>query len=71
MKSEFDISPVGELKFFLGFQVKQMKDGIFLSKAKYSKEWARKFGLENTKPTHTPVSTTLKLHQDPFGKEVK
>ncbi|RVW68345.1 hypothetical protein CK203_064541 [Vitis vinifera] len=31
MKSEFEMSMVGELTYFLGFQVKQLKDGIFLS----------------------------------------
>ncbi|RVW93475.1 putative mitochondrial protein [Vitis vinifera] len=36
MKSEFEISMVGELTYFLGFQVKQLKDGIFLSQSKYT-----------------------------------
>ncbi|RVX08050.1 Retrovirus-related Pol polyprotein from transposon TNT 1-94 [Vitis vinifera] len=35
MKSEFEMSMVGELTYFLGFQVKQLKDGIFLSQSKY------------------------------------
>lgn len=61
---------VNELKFFLRFQVKQMKDGIFLSQPKFVKELVKKFELENAKPAHTHMSTTIKLSLDPFGKEV-
>ena len=48
MKSEFEMSMVGELTYFLGFQVKQLKDGIFLSQSKYANELVKKFGLEST-----------------------
>jgi len=43
MKSEFEISMMGELNYFLGLQVKQLKDGIFLNQAKYCKDLLRKF----------------------------
>ena len=38
MSKEFEMSMIGELTFFLGFQVKQMKEGIFISQKKYTKD---------------------------------
>ena len=49
MKNEFEISMVGELTYFLGLQVKQMNEGIFISQSKYAKNLVKKFGLENAK----------------------
>ena len=45
MKDEFEMSMMGELSFFLGLQVKQTKDGIFLCQSKYCKEILKKFEL--------------------------
>nr|GEU94673.1 hypothetical protein [Tanacetum cinerariifolium] len=45
MKDKFQMSSIGELTFFLGIQVKQKKDGIFISQDKYVAEILRKFGL--------------------------
>ena len=45
MKGEFEMSMMGELSFFLGLQVKQTKDGIFLCQSKYCKEILKKFEL--------------------------
>ena len=42
MKSEFEMSMVKELTYFLGFQVKQLKNGIFLSQSKYVRELVKK-----------------------------
>nr|GEU33124.1 putative ribonuclease H-like domain-containing protein [Tanacetum cinerariifolium] len=47
MKDKFQMSSMGELTFFLGLQVKQKKDGIFISQDKYVAEILRKFGLTN------------------------
>ena len=49
MKCEFEMSTMGELSFFLGLQVKQTKDGIFLSQSKYCKEILKKFEMESCK----------------------
>lgn len=50
MQSKFEMSMVGELNFFLSLQVKQLKDGIFVSQTKYARELVKHFGfdLENT-----------------------
>ncbi|KAG9442456.1 hypothetical protein H6P81_018310 [Aristolochia fimbriata] len=67
MKHEFEMSMVGELSFFLGFQIKQLDNGIFLSQEKYAKEMVQKFGMEHTKPKTTPMGTNEKLHRDSEG----
>ena len=70
MKSEFEMSMVGELNFFLGLQVRQMEGGIFVSQSKYAKNLVKKFGLESAKQVSTPMSTTLKLTKDENGVKV-
>jgi hypothetical protein len=41
---------MGELNYFLGFQVKQLKDGTFLSQMKYTQDLLKRFGMKDTKP---------------------
>ncbi|GJX21183.1 pentatricopeptide repeat-containing protein [Tanacetum coccineum] len=61
---EFDMSMMGDLNFFLGLQIKQMEDGIFFNQSKYIKEMLKKFGLEDSKPMKTPMSSDTKLTKD-------
>ncbi|GJR73466.1 retrovirus-related pol polyprotein from transposon TNT 1-94 [Tanacetum coccineum] len=70
MHDEFEMSMVGELKFFLGLQIKQLDDGIFFNQSKYIKEMLKKFGLEDFKPIKTPISTETKLTRDEEGESV-
>lgn len=70
MKSEFEMSIAGKLTYFLGFQVKQLKDGIFLSQSKYARELVKKFGLESTKHYKTPMASITKLSKDKSENEV-
>jgi hypothetical protein len=37
MQNEFEMSLLGELSFFLGFQIRQSNQGIFVSQTKYIK----------------------------------
>ncbi|WVZ83194.1 LOW QUALITY PROTEIN: hypothetical protein U9M48_030364 [Paspalum notatum var. saurae] len=55
MTRRFEMSMMGELKFFLGFQIKQLKEGTFLCQAKYTQDILKKFGMENAKPSKTPM----------------
>jgi hypothetical protein len=71
MSHEFEMSLVGELSYFLGLQIRQLNDGIFISQAKYAKNLVKKFGLEKAKHCDTPMSTTLKLSKDASGKSVE
>ncbi|GKA50827.1 retrovirus-related pol polyprotein from transposon TNT 1-94 [Tanacetum coccineum] len=52
---------MGELNFFLGLQIKQMENGIFINQSKYIKEMLKKFGLEDSKPMKTFMSSDTKL----------
>nr|GFA32858.1 putative ribonuclease H-like domain-containing protein [Tanacetum cinerariifolium] len=65
MKDKFQMSSMGELTFFLGLQVKQKKDGIFISQDKYIAEILRKFGLTDGKSASTPIDTEKPLLKDP------
>ncbi|GJR96305.1 zf-CCHC domain-containing protein [Tanacetum coccineum] len=60
----FEMSMMGELNFFFGLQIKQMEDGIFFNQSKYIKEMLKKFGLEDSKPMKTPMSSDTKLTKD-------
>ena len=58
MQGEFEMYIMGEVSFFLGLQIKQSKDGIFLSQMKYCNEILKRFELENYKEATTPMSTS-------------
>nr|GEU80577.1 putative ribonuclease H-like domain-containing protein [Tanacetum cinerariifolium] len=70
MKDKFQMSSMGELTFFLSLQVKQKKDGIFISQDKYVAETLRKFGLIEGKSASTPIDTEKPLLKDPDGEDV-
>ena len=50
MQKEFEMSLLGELTYFLGLQIQQNEDGIFLSQTKYLKQILKKYGMEDSKP---------------------
>ncbi|XP_050258879.1 uncharacterized mitochondrial protein AtMg00810-like [Quercus robur] len=70
MKKEFVMSMVGELNYFLGLQVKQQKDGIFISQEKYAKNLIKRFSLESKKHASTSMSSSVKLGFDLASVEV-
>nr|GEV88892.1 retrotransposon protein, putative, Ty1-copia subclass [Tanacetum cinerariifolium] len=70
MKDKFQMSSMGELTFFLGLQVKQKKDGIFISQDKYIAKILRKFGLQERKSANTPIDTEKPLLKDPDGEDI-
>eukprot|EP00253_Pinus_taeda_P033426 PITA_33426 len=55
------MSLLGELTYFLGLQVQQNKDDIFLSQTKYLKQFLKKYGMEYSKPVCTPTVTGCSL----------
>ena len=70
MKKEFEMSMLGELNFFLGLQVHQTNEGIFISQTKYIKDMLKKFKMEDSKPVGTPMITDCKLSKDNESLEV-
>nr|GEX04236.1 hypothetical protein [Tanacetum cinerariifolium] len=70
MKDKFQISSMGKLTFFLGLQIKQKPDGIFISQDKYVAKILRKFGLTDGKSASTPIDTEKPLLKDPDGEDM-
>ena len=70
MHSEFEMSMMGELNFFLGLQIKQFKEGTFINQAKYIRDLLKKFNLEEVKTNNTPMDSSIKLDVDEKGKSV-
>jgi hypothetical protein len=66
----FEMSIIGELKYFLGFQIKQLEDGMFISQIKYTHDLLKKYGMNKTKPIKTPMGTNDYLDLDMGGKSV-
>jgi hypothetical protein len=70
MESEFQMSMMGELTFFLGIQVKQTKQGTFVHQAKYTNDLMKKFNMADLKPVSTLMSSTTSLGPDEDGEAV-
>ncbi|GJR61824.1 retrovirus-related pol polyprotein from transposon TNT 1-94, partial [Tanacetum coccineum] len=64
MMSEFEMSDLGNLKYFLGLEVKQADDGIFVSQRKYAKDILSKFGMQNYNGEATAMNPGEKLQQN-------
>jgi hypothetical protein len=70
MIHKFEMSMMGELKYILGFQIKQLQDGTFISQTKYIQDILKKFGMKDGKPIKTPLGTNGHLDLDTGGKSV-
>jgi hypothetical protein len=70
MANEFEMSMIGELSYFLGLQIKQMKNGTFISQGKYIKDMIKKFRLQDAKQMSTPICTNDQLGIDNSGNMV-
>jgi Asp-tRNA(Asn)/Glu-tRNA(Gln) amidotransferase C subunit len=58
------MSLLGELSLFLGLQIRQSNQGIFINQTKYIIEMIKRFGMEDCKPVITPMQTNCKLRKD-------
>ncbi|WJX24547.1 hypothetical protein P8452_13641 [Trifolium repens] len=70
MQDEFEMSMIGELKFFLGIQINQGKDGTYIHQSKYTKELLKKFNLEDCKIMSTPMHPSSSLSKEEIGSKV-
>jgi hypothetical protein len=70
MMQKFEMSMMGELNYFLGFQVKQLKDGTFISQTKYTQDLLKRFGMKDAKPAKTPMGTDMHVYLNKGGKSV-
>ncbi|GJV26947.1 retrovirus-related pol polyprotein from transposon TNT 1-94 [Tanacetum coccineum] len=70
MHSRFEMSLMGEMKFFLGLQIHQSPRGIFINQAKYALEILKKHGMEKGQSIGTPMAMKPKLDADLSGEPV-
>jgi hypothetical protein len=70
MMQKFKMSMMGELNYFLGFQVKQLKEGTFISQTKYTQGLLKRFGMKDAKHAKTSMGTNGHLDLNKGGKSV-
>jgi hypothetical protein len=70
MMQKFEMSMMGELTYFLGFQVKQLKDDTFISQTKYTQDLLKRFGMKDAKPAKTLMETDGHVDLNKGGKSI-
>ena len=70
MQGEFEMSMMGELNFFLEFQIKQMKEEIFITESKYTRELLKKLEMKSSKIINTSMIPFCKLEKNKHDKSV-
>ncbi|GKV40705.1 hypothetical protein SLEP1_g48314 [Rubroshorea leprosula] len=70
MSNEFEMTDIGLMSYYLGIEVKQMEEGIFISQENYAREVLKRFNMSNCKPVNTPVAGGMKLSKFEEGGSV-
>jgi hypothetical protein len=70
MQGEFEMSMMGKMNHFLGLQIKQLKDGIFINQSKYCKELLKRFDMDSCKAMSTPMGSGTYVDQDESGTSI-
>jgi hypothetical protein len=70
MEYKFEMSMIGEIPFFLGLQITQRSEGMFISQKKYLREMLKSFQMEDSKPVDTPMVTRCKLSKNDDSPDV-
>ncbi|KAE9588848.1 putative RNA-directed DNA polymerase [Lupinus albus] len=68
IQGEFEMSMMGKLNYFLGLQIKQLNNGIFVSQSKYCKDLLKRFEVDDCKPIATPMGSSTYIDADDAGK---
>eukprot|EP00253_Pinus_taeda_P022402 PITA_22402 len=69
MKEEFEMTDIGLLRYFLGIEVEQNENGIFISQEKYANEVLERFNMQECKAAITPTVMGLKLSKEDSSKD--
>eukprot|EP00253_Pinus_taeda_P022328 PITA_22328 len=69
MKEEFEMTDMGLLRYFLGIEVDQNENGIFISQARYVNEVLERFNMQDSKAAITPTVMGLKLSKEDSSKD--
>lgn len=64
MKHEFDMTDLGRMKYFLGVEIEQVEEGIFLCQNKYAQEIITRFGMENCNAVKNPIVPGTRLSKE-------
>ncbi|XP_015166475.1 uncharacterized mitochondrial protein AtMg00810-like [Solanum tuberosum] len=70
MEKIFEMTDLGVMKYFLGMEVLQSSDGIFICQQKYISDILNRFKMQDCKPVSTPISTGVKLGKDEDSEKV-
>eukprot|EP01018_Ginkgo_biloba_P016352 Gb_05792 [translate_table: standard] len=70
MKSEFEMIDLGLINYFLGIELTQNSDGTFISHEKYANDILKRFRMQNSKTTITPIAMGVKLSQEDERRKV-
>jgi len=70
MEKIFEMIDLGVMKYFLGMEVLQSNDGIFICQQKYISDILNRFKMQDCKPVSTPISIGVKLGIDEDSKKV-
>ena len=70
MHSEFQMSMMGQLNFFLGLQIKQLRKDTFINQTKYIKDLLKRFKMEDAKSMRDPMSSYIKIDKNKKGKSI-
>ncbi|KAM1002517.1 hypothetical protein ACFX2I_002949 [Malus domestica] len=70
MTKQFEMTDIGLMAYYLGIEVKQNKEGIFIIQESYTKEILKKFKMDNRKPISTPMLCGVKLTKHDHGEKV-
>ncbi|KAL0400393.1 UNVERIFIED_CONTAM: Retrovirus-related Pol polyprotein from transposon RE1 [Sesamum radiatum] len=70
MVQEFEMSDMDLMSYYLGLEVKQRNDGIFISQEAYARETFKKFKMMECNPVNTPIECGIKLSKDDGARKV-
>ncbi|KAM7488108.1 hypothetical protein LguiB_025592 [Lonicera macranthoides] len=70
MMREFDMTDLGKMRYFLGLEVLQRPNGVYISQKKYASEVLERFGMDKSNPVHNPIVPGFKLSKYEEGVKV-
>jgi hypothetical protein len=70
MQDEFEMTDLGSMKYFLGLEIDQSENGIFISQKKYAKDVLKRFRMDNCNPANTPIVTGTQLSKSDKGGDI-
>lgn len=70
MMEVFEMTDLGEMSYFLGIEVLQKENEVFICQQKYAKEILKKFKMEDCKSTTTPMNLKEKFCKEDGAKKV-